>query len=161
MLGERIDKELSLKIKNRINEFDHVYGTYDLSLHNYGPESMQGSVHVEVSDSLTANEIHNLSRLITLKIFEEFSIILTVGIYARNEKYADIRQEIEETAGKYDEVIEVHGFFVDEASKLITFDIIVDFDADRLKVKEKILAEISQKYPKFNYYIIDDYDVSD
>ena len=161
MLGERVDSELSRKIKDTICEFDEVYGAYDLSLHNYGPESMQGSVHVEVDDSLTAPEIHRLTRMITTRIFEEFSIILTVGIYARNDKYKSIRDDLELIASKYEEVLEVHGFFVYEAEKLATFDIIVDFDGDRDKVKEKILAEIKAKHPEFNYMIIDDYDISD
>lgn len=161
MIGERVDAELSRKIKESIREFPEVYGAYDLSLHNYGPEDMQGSVHVEVDDSLTALEIHNLTREIVLKILEEFGIIITVGIYARNDTYKDIRSDLEVIASEYEEVLEVHGFIVNEEMKLVTFDIIVDFDADREKVKNEILAKIKEKHPEFDYYIIDDYDVSD
>lgn len=161
MIGARVNSDLSRKIKSSIREFPEVYGAYDLSLHNYGPEDMQGSVHVEVDDTLTALEIQNLSREIAVKIFDEFSIILTVGIYARNDKYAEIRNELERIASEYDEVIEVHGFIVYEEKNLITFDLIVDFDADREKVKSEILSKIKAKYPQFNYIIIDDFDVSD
>lgn len=80
MIGARVDSELSRKIKDSICELPEVYGAYDLSLHNYGPEDMQGSVHVEVDDSLTALEIHNLTRKISIKIYEEFSIILTLSL---------------------------------------------------------------------------------
>ncbi len=38
---------------------------------------------------------------------------------------------------------------------------IVDFDADREKVKSRILKEIKQKHPQYTYQVIDDYDVSD
>lgn len=161
MIGARVDSELSRKIKDSICELPEVYGAYDLSLHNYGPEDMQGSVHVEIDDSLTALEIHNLTRQISIKIFEEFSIILTVGIYARNEKFSNIRDDLYEIASKYEEVLEIHGFIVYEEQNLITFDIIVDFDADRQQVKSKILDEIKTKHPQFNYILIDDYDVSD
>lgn len=161
MIGARVDSELSRKIKESICEIPGVYGAYDLSLHNYGPEDMQGSVHVEVDDDLTALEIHSLSRQISYKIFEEFSIILTVGIYARNNKYSEIRDDLYEIASKYEEVLEIHGFIVYEDKNLVTFDIIVDFDADRDQVKGKILNEIKQKHPEFTYQIIDDYDVSD
>lgn len=161
MIGARVDSELSRKIKDSICELPEVYGAYDLSLHNYGPEDMQGSVHVEIDDSLTALEIHNLTRQISIKIFEEFSIILTVGIYARNEKFSNIRDDLYEIASKYEEVLEIHGFIVYEEQNLITFDIIVDFDADRQQVKSKILDEIKTKHPQFNYIMIDDYDVSD
>lgn len=161
MIGARVDSELSRKIKDSICEIPEVYGAYDLSLHNYGPEDMQGSVHVEIDDTLTALEIHNLTREISLKIFKEFSIILTVGIYARNDKYSNIRNDLYDIASKYKEVLEIHGFIVYEEQKLITFDIIVDFDADRDKVKNKILEEIKAKHPQFTYYMIDDYDISD
>ena len=161
MIGARVDSELSRKIKESICELPEVYGAYDLSLHNYGPEEMQGSVHVEVDDSLTALEIHNLTRQISIKIYNEFSIILTVGIYARNNKFDDIRNDLYEIASKYEEIIEIHGFIVYETQNLITFDMIVDFDADREQVKSRILKEIEQKHPQYTYQVIDDYDVSD
>ena len=161
MIGARVDSELSRKIKDSILEVPGVYGAYDLSLHNYGPEDMQGSVHVEIDDSLTAVDIHKLTRQIAVKIYKEFSIALTIGIYAHNDAHKDIRDDLYDIASKYEEVLEIHAFMVYEAEKLITFDIIVDFDADRESVKEKILSEIKQKHPEFNYIMIDDYDVSD
>jgi len=161
MIGARVDSELSRKIKESICEVPGIYGAYDLSLHNYGPEDMQGSVHVEIDDTLTALEIQKLSRMISAKIFKEFSIILTVGIYAHNDAYSNIRDDLYNIASKYPEVLEIHAFIVYEEENLITFDIIVDFDADREMVKEKILKEIKSLHPEFNYHMIDDYDVSD
>ena len=161
MIGARVDSELSRKIKESICEMPEVYGAYDLSLHNYGPEDMQGSVHVEIDDTLTALDIQKLTRRISAKIFKEFSIILTVGIYAHNDAYSNIRDDLYNIASKYPEVLEIHAFIVYEEENLITFDIIVDFDADRESVKQKILEEIKSLHPEFNYHMIDDYDVSD
>lgn len=161
MIGARVDSELARQIKDSICEVNGVYGAYDLTLHNYGPESMQGSVHVEIDDNMTAKDIHALTRNITLKVYKEFSIALTVGIYARNDEYSEIRDELNRIAGEYEEVIEIHGFYVDKTSNIATFDIIIDFDADRNRIKEEILSKIKAKYPQFKYIIIDDYDVSD
>ena len=161
MIGARVDSELSKKIKDSILEIPGIYGVYDLSLHNYGPEDMQGSVHIEIDDTLTALDIQKLSRHVSAKIFKEFSIILTVGIYAHNDTHKDIRDDLYRIASNYPEVLEIHGFIVYEEENLITFDIIVDFDANRESVKEKILSEIKAKHPEFNYVMIDDYDVSD
>ncbi len=77
------------------------------------------------------------------------------------DKFDDIRNDLYEIASKYEEIIEIHGFIVYETQNLITFDMIVDFDADREKVKSRILKEIEQKHPQYTYQIIDDYDVSD
>lgn len=161
MIGVRVEPELSRKIKDSICEFPHVHGAYDLILHNYGPDRMQGSVQIEVDENMTASEIHLLSRQIAIKIIKEFSIFLSVGIYAKNSKYKHIRDYLYEIASKYEEILEIHGFIVNEEYNLITFDIIVDFDADREKVKKEILSQMKEKYPEFDYYIIDDYDVSD
>ena len=161
MIGARVDSELSKNIKESICEVPGVYGAYDLSLHNYGPEDMQGSVHIEVDDTLTALDIHNLTRVIQGKIFSEFSIALTIGIYARNDKYEEIHKDLSEIVSEYEEVLEIHGFLVIEEKNLVMFDIIVDFDADREKVKQEILEKIKAKYPQFNYCMIDDYDLSD
>ena len=161
MIGNRVDSELSLKIKNLIEEFDEVYGAYDLTLHNYGPENMMGSVHIEINDELSASEIHTLTRNITTKIYDELSIILTVGIYARNNKFDFIKNDLDKIVSEYEEVLQIHGFYVYENEKLVSFDIIVDFDADRDAVKNEISSKIKEKHPEFDYIIIDDYDVSD
>ena len=135
MIGARVDSDLSKKIKKSISEVPGVYGAYDLSLHNYGPEDMQGSVHIEVDDTLTALDIHKLTRTIQNKIYSEFSIGLTVGIYARNDKYEEVRKDLDNIINEYEEVLEIHGFIVLEEMNLVMFDIIVDFDADRNRIK--------------------------
>ena len=162
MLGDRIDAELSHSIKQSICEFPGVYGAYDLTLHNYGPESMQGSVHIEVDDSLTAVDIQKLSRKIAFQIYDKYSVALNgIGIYAKNDKYLEIRSDLDNIAGNYPDIKEIHAFSVFEEDNLITFDMIVDFSADREEIKQKVLGEIKSMHPQFNYMIIDDYDYSD
>lgn len=161
MIGSRVDSELSLKIKKTIREFDGVYGAYDLTLHNYGPESMVGSVHIEVDDDLSAREIHSLTRNIREKIYQDFSIALTIGIYAKNNKFDYIKNDLDEIVAEYDEVLQVHGFYVYETENVVSFDIIIDFDANREEIKKEILDKIKNMHPDFNYIILDDYDVSD
>jgi len=43
----------------------------------------------------------------------------------------------------------------------VSFDLIVDFDADRAAIKQKVLDEIKSRHPNYNYVIIDDYDITD
>ena len=133
MIGTRVDSEITDKLKDKISEFDEVLGVYDLTLHNYGPTQLMGSVHVELRDDLTAKEIHKLTRRILYAVYEEFGIILTVGIYASNTDNDETR----------------------------TFDLIIDFDANRAEVKEKVLKEIQDKYPNYQFDAILDADYSD
>lgn len=162
MLGDRVDIELAKNLKESIMEVPGVYGVYDLFIHNYGPEDIQGSVHIKVDDSLTAVDIQKLTRVITTKIYGEYSIIMTaIGIYANHEKHMDIQEDLAEIVSKYPGILETHGFIVYEEDNLITFDMIVDFDYDRSEIKEKVLSEIKERHPQYNYMIIDDYDTSD
>ena len=164
MIGTRVDNEITDKLKDRISEFDEVLGVYDLTLHNYGPTQLMGSVHVEVKDDLTAKEIHKLTRKILYAVYEEFGIILTVGIYASNEDSEEtkkIKESLNKITSKYPEILQVHGFYLDDDINLVTFDLIIDFEADRHDVKEKVLEEIRALYPDYHFDAILDADYSD
>ena len=164
MLGTRADSELTNKIKSRIFGFSEVQGVYDLDLHSYGPSKMVGSVHIQVRDNMTAKEIHKLARTITIEIMKEFGIILTIGIYAANDKgeFGEIKEELGKIIKEFKEVLQMHGFYVDEETNNIFFDLIIDFKAKNSdEIKEKIINAIKEKYPKYNYNIILDLDVSD
>jgi len=84
-----------------------------------------------------------------------------VGVYAKNDKYKDIRDDLDDIISQYDEIIETHGFIVYEEDNTVSFDLIVDFDADRAAIKQKVLDEIKSRHPNYNYVIIDDYDITD
>ena len=163
IIGVRADKELTDKLKEKINSCEGVRGTYDLTLHNYGPSRIMGTAHIEVSDSMTAKQIHKLTRSIAMSVFAEYGIVLTVGIYASNNtgEFAEIKKAVESIVSSYDEVLQMHGFYADEDSRVITFDIIVDFDADAASVRDEIKKKISEKYPQYGFEIILDTDYSD
>ncbi len=163
IIGVRADKELTDKLKEKINSFEGVKGTYDLTLHNYGPSKIMGTAHVEVADSMSAKEIHRLTRSISGAVFVEFGIVLTLGIYASNNtgKFAEIKKTAEQITASYDEILQMHGFYADDDTKSVSFDIIVDFDADAIEVRDSIKKEISEKFPEFKFDIILDSDYSD
>lgn len=165
VIGTRIDNELSKKIKETINEFNEVNGVYDLILHNYGPTQMIGSVHIEVDENMTAKEIHGLTKTIETKVYNELGIILTIGIYASNttdEETAKIKKELEKIIKKYETILQLHGFYVDTKTNTIMFDLIIDFKEENAKdVRDKVIKEISEKYPEYKYSAIIDKDFSD
>lgn len=165
IIGERPSKELALKIKKIVNSFDGVLGAYDLILNNYGPNRSIGSIHIEVNEDMTAREIHKLTRQIQEKIYLEIGVILTVGIYANNISNKEIigaRNYIYALVRKYENIQEIHGFYMDINEKFINFDIIVDFKSeDSNKEKESLLKEIQAKYPDYNINIVLDIDLAD
>ena len=147
-----------------VESFDGVYGAYDLALHNYGPEDTVGSVHIEIDDYLTAKEIHALTFRVRSAVYQKFGIALTVGIYATNdsvEEFAEIRSYLESLLSEYPEVLQMHGFYVYDEKNIVSFDLIVDFNANREQIKEEVLKKLYDKYPEYQFIIVDDYDISD
>ena len=82
LLGVSIPAELTSEIKKEVSAFEGVLGVYDLILHNYGPDVKIGSLHINVYDTMSAHEIHALTRKITNHMFDKHGIIMTVGVYA-------------------------------------------------------------------------------
>lgn len=162
MLGERADSELSAKIKERVLQFDNVQGVYDLNLHNYGPSRTVASFHIQVRNDMNAGEIHILTRNIAYKIYEEFGIAVTIGIYAANDEgeFGQIKAELENIVKDYKEILQIHGFYVDNEN--VFFDLIIDFDADdKNKIQQEIASKMKEKFPEYNYNIILDPDITD
>ena len=100
-----------------------------------------------------------------MKIFQEQQIILTaLGIYAVNTKDSRIkaiRNQIYQQALAVPHVLQVHGFYLDEAEKRIQFDVIIDFDAeDRNQVYEQVMQKISILYPEYQLFCTLDTDFS-
>lgn len=165
IIGERVDSDLAKDIKKSICEFEDVSGAYDLVLHSYGPDRLMGSVHIEIPDYYTADKIDTLTRRIQKKIFDEHGVVITaVSIYSINTKddaAHEIKNEVMNIVMEHEGLIQVHGFYLDMQEKTMTFDMIIDFKADREGVYNHILEEIKEKYPEYSVHIQLDSDISD
>ena len=154
ILGERVSPELAKGIRETVCSFPQVSGAYDLILHDYGPDQYNGSIHIEIPDSMTADEIDALIRSITWKVYDEHQVILTgVGLYAvntKNDAAQEMRETIRKTALANKHVRQFHGFYVDEETKQVRFDLVIDFEAgDRRTVFQEVSQEIQGMYPDY------------
>ena len=166
ILGERADAALAVEIKKTITGYPDVNGAYDLVLHNYGPDSYNGSVHIEVPDTLTADDLDRMLRKITVDVYQKHNVILTaIGIYSdntHNPEAIEIREKVREIAKKNPYVIQMHAFYLDKTEKSIRFDIVVSFDApDRHLVYLDVLERTQQKFPGYDIQIAMDVDFSE
>ena len=165
IIGARIDAETAEKLKAHVNSYDGVHGSYDLILHNYGPALTIGSVHIEVDDDMPAKDIDVLTRQITGDIYQEFGVLLTVGIYASNEtdpQSLAMKTAAAELIGEYPQILQMHGFYVNDKTKLVSFDLIFDFnETHRNDICEEIKKKLTEKFPGYGFMIIIDRDFSD
>ena len=163
VLGVRADKSVVKKLEKIIQKYPEVLGVYDMVLHNYGPNKIVASVHIQVDDEMRAREIHLLTRRMEIEVYEKMGIIMTTGIYASNDEgeFGEMKKFIESVVKEIPTVIQMHGFYVDAENKLVTFDLIFSFDEEEVEEQQKkILQKVKEKYPEYNFSVIIDTDVA-
>ena len=166
ILGERIDEELSLNIKEAICRYPEVSGAFDLILHAYGPDKLIGSVHIEVPYTMTAPELDTLERKITTDIYRDHDVILTgISIYSvdlSDPETDELFHAVHDEVMAHEEVLQIHGFNLDKHTSVATFDLIISFDVkDRNAKYREILEELNEKHPQYTFCITLDSDISD
>ena len=165
IVGKRADPELTTKIKSILNDADEVLGAYDLILYNYGPDRNYGSVHLELPDTMTVEEVDRLSRTLQERVYLETGVILTgVGVYSyntANNESARIRNTVHKQVMSHDWALQMHGFYVDMEQKLMRFDVVMSFDVNHSEGLQELYAEIGAMYPDWTVQITADVDVSD
>ena len=134
-------------------------------LYNYGPDKNLGSVHLELPDTMTVEEVDRLTRRLERRVYEETGVILVgVGVYSCNTKDDEAARIAEDVRGKvlsHEWAFQVHGFHVDVPAKEMRFDVVMSFDIRPKEGVEILRWEIEEAYPGYAVLIIPDVDVSD
>ena len=165
ILGQRPDRETTARIKKLLAEEQGVRGAYDLILYNYGPDKNLGSVHLELPDTMTVEEVDRLTRKLERRVYAETGVILVgVGVYSCNTKDTESVRIAEDVRGKvlsHEWALQVHGFHVDVPEKEMRLDVVMSFDINPKEGVEILRNEIGKTYPDYDLLIIPDVDVSD
>ena len=166
ILGERNDPELARSIRQTVISFPEVQGAYDLVLNNYGPDAFTGSLHIEVPDTHSADEIDDMIRDITMQVYREHNVLLTaIGVYSVNTKDSEAaaaREAVSQIVLAHPHVLQIHGFYMDKAEKTLRFDFVVSFDADdRGQVYREVCEAVQKAYPEYTLQVAMDTDFSE
>ena len=165
IIGKREDAETTKKLKEIICEEEEVLGAYDVTLFNYGPNKNYGSVHIELPDTLSVDDVDRITRRIQTDVFHRTGIILTgIGVYSFNtsdDGAARMRNAVQKTVMSHDWALQMHGFYADTENKTARFDVVLSFDVDRKEAIQTLYSEVGALYPDFEITIIPDTDVAD
>ncbi|MBR6312100.1 MAG: cation transporter [Oscillospiraceae bacterium] len=165
IVGRRAEAELSGRVKALLAEEPEVRGAYDLTMFNFGPDKDYASVHIELPDTMTVDEVDRLTRSLQYKVYRETGVILTgIGVYSFNTTDAEaaaMREAVEKTVLSHDWALQVHGFYADTQAKTLRFDAVVSFDIDRAEALGIMTREIGELYPEYTVQIVPDTDVTD
>ncbi|MBQ3705880.1 MAG: cation transporter [Clostridia bacterium] len=165
IVGRRGDPEVSRKVKELLNEEPEVRGAYDLNLFNYGPDRYYGSVHVELPDTMTVEQVDQLTRRLETRVYRETGVILTgIGVYSyntSNEEASRIRNRVQQQVLSHDWALQVHGFYADTEKKTLRFDVVISFDISREEALKTICSEVRALYPDYSLTVVLDVDATD
>ena len=165
VIGSRTESELIRSIKALIRSHPEVEGVYDLIVNEYGRNEANGSVHIQVKDEMDAKTIHSLTRKITAEVFLQFHVILTVGIYASNDsdpEAAEMKKTLLTLLKDENNLLQMHGFYVDRELKVASFDLIFNYDEKGAQKKcDEMRMKMEERYPAFQFYVNLDRDYTD
>ena len=166
ILGERNDPELARNIKKTVVSFTGVNGAYDLVLNNYGPDAWNGSIHIEVPDIYSADQLDQLIREIQLKVYNEHHVVLTaIGVYSINTKdqeAIEIEKKVRKIVFSHENVRQMHGFYLMKDRKTMRFDLVISFDAaDRKAEFDEVISDVQKAFPDFKLQAALDTDYSE
>lgn len=165
LLGTSISAEFTNQIKKEVSAFEGVHGVFDLILHNYGPDVKIGSLHINVYDTMTAYEIHGLSRKIIQQMYDRHGIIMTVGVYAMatgDNRRAQLQATVMQTLAAHQEIIQVHGFYFSEKDKILSVDVVPDISIhDDAALIRRLTEEIQPLVPDLQVAIVVDHNYSE
>ena len=161
LLGARVPAELTRQIKEEVSAFEGVHGVFDLILHNYGPEVMIGSLHINVYDTLSAYDIHGLSRKISMQMYEKHGIIMSIGIYAistgENQR-TELQSKVMEKLSAHTEIIQIHGFYCSEKEKMFSVDVVPDMSVHNdAALSASLVSELQPLAPDMRVTVVIDH----
>lgn len=164
ILGERPDPLLVRQIKNLLVEEPEIRGAYDLMINNYGPGRNYASVHIELPDVMTVEQVDRLTHRIHEKVFKATGVHLSgVTVYSyntRDPEAAQMREQVSQLVMKHPWALQVHGFYVDRTKKTMRFDVVVTFGRDREPLIQELQQEITRLYPDYQVSVDIDRDIS-
>ncbi len=165
LLGTSIPAELSKQIIKETSDFEGVHGVYDLILHNYGPDVKIGSLHINVNDTMSAHEIHGLTRKITTYMYEHHGIIMTVGVYAvatGDNRRAELQSKVMQSLAAHKDIVQVHGFYYSEKDQMLSVDVVPDISVhDDAALICQLTGEIQPLVPDMQVVIVVDHNYSE
>ena len=165
LLGTSIPAELTKEIKKEVSDFEGVHGVFDLILHNYGPDVKIGSLHINVYDTMSAHDIHRLTRKISTYMFDKHGIVMTVGVYAvatGENRRAELQSQVMQTLSAHREIVQVHGFLYSEKDNMLSVDVVPDIAVhDDVALVSQLCSEIQPLVPEMQVVVVVDHNYSE
>ena len=147
LLGKAPDPQLVKQIYDRIRKYDGVLGIHDMIVHDYGPNRLFVSVHVEVDYRRDIFESHDMVDNIEKEMKEEMGIETVVHmdpIRTDDELTNELREMVGKVLREINRRLSFHDFRVvpGPTHTNLIFDVVVPFDVKMND--EELMHEITE-----------------
>ncbi len=149
LLGEAIDPDLYIRIKQFVEKYEGIEGTHDLLVHNYGPNRSMASIHAEVPNDVSIEISHEIVDRIERDAVEQLGIFLVVHmdpIEMENEEILRVHELVIREMQKTDENCSIHDLRIVEGEEKINliFDMVVPIEYEEAH-KEDLRKELETR----------------
>jgi len=163
LLGVAPDEDLVEDIQRMLLSYEHIDGTHDLLVHNYGPGRIIASIHAEIPLDISVVAAHEVIDRAEKEISAELGIYLLIHmdpVTTNDEEILSAKEELEEVLNKIPYISSFHDFRVvgEGDYKNLIFDVVVTDDfiitkESELQLQKQINEEIKKVFPKHNVII--------
>ncbi|WP_321388580.1 cation diffusion facilitator family transporter [uncultured Enterococcus sp.] len=151
LMGIRPEQSEIDQMKEFLSSFEEIVGYHDLLIHQYGPNKIFASVHIEVDDRWDLNRAHQVIDQIEAVFKEKLGVELVchvdpVNLYDEQQQF--VHQQVKKIVAAIDPVLKAHDIrFVSHNEKdVLYFDLVVPnkynkTDEDIMKIIQKNINE--------------------
>lgn len=160
LLGVAPDEELVKDIHKMLLAYDHIDGTHDLMVHNYGPGRIIASIHAEIPQDISVVTAHEIIDRAEKEISAELDIHLLIHmdpVTTNNAEILSAKEEIMVVLEKFPCINSFHDFRVvgEGEHKNLIFDVVVDHSfvitkESKLHLQKQINVELKKISPNHN-----------
>lgn len=141
LIGEATQIDSIKSIINEIHSYEGVLDIHDLVAHNYGPNKIFMTVHVEIDSRTPILEAHDLVDSIENDIRKKYDVELTIHmdpVDISNPEVIRLKQKAIDCLHQIDQSLKLHDFRMVSgiSHSNLVFDVLIPFD---LKIDEKII----------------------
>ena len=159
LLGSAPDPEFVNEIDRIVRQNPETFGVHDLVIHDYGPNKVFVSLHMEVDGSKDIYELHDAVELVEMEISEKLGcevIIHMDPLDVNNPKLKTIYSYIKDKAKEIDDSLKIHDMrmVTGPTHTNIIFDVVLP--PAKFSQKNEIISRLEQALKELDetYYAV-------
>lgn len=146
LMGSRPSVVELKKIRGEFDKYDEILGYHDFRMHQYGPNRVFATIHIEVDESWPLFRAHQLIDRIEKDFKENLGIELVCHpdpIAVRNPHHNELYRQVKSILKSHHLKLKFHDFQVEEEGKKTTLNFDIMVPEDSIILNEELYQQIN------------------